>query len=77
MFLDKGWSNYSYSQLTELLSISAPKRDQAKPSMTVRQLRELKKQPEEPEQITIDELEAQATGQTSGHLEAKHFTRNC
>lgn len=67
MFLDKRWSDYSYSQLTELLSMSAPKRDHAKPSMTVRQLRELKKQPEELEQITMDELEAQASGQTSGH----------
>ena len=69
MFLDERWSNYRYSQLTELLSMSAPKRDQTSPSMTVKQLRELKKQPEEPQQVTKDKLEAQAAGQTSGHRE--------
>ena len=66
MFLDERWNDYSYSQLTELLSMSAPKRDQTTPGMTVKQLRELKKQPKEPQQVTMDELEAQATGQTSG-----------
>ena len=46
--------------------MNAAKREQATPNMTVRQLRELKKQPEDPKQITMDELESQATGQTSG-----------
>lgn len=66
MFLDERWNDYSYSQLTEMLSMSAAKRDQAAPSMTVKQLRELKKEPEEPKQISTGIPEAQATGQTSG-----------
>lgn len=70
MFLDERWNDYSYSQLTEMLSMSAAKREQAAPSMTVKQLRELKKQPEEPQQVTMDELEAQAAGQTSGRHKA-------
>lgn len=66
MFLDEKWSDFKYSQLTELLSMNAAKREQATPNMTVRQLRELKKQPEEPKKIIMDEQEIQASGQTSG-----------
>ena len=61
MFLDDRWSDYQYSQLCEMLSMNATQREQTKPGMTVKQLRELKKQPSEPVQ-TI-------TGQTSGHKE--------
>lgn len=66
MFLDERWNDYSYSQLTEMLSMSAAKRDQAAPSMTVKQLRELKKQPAEPEQVPKIEQASVAIGQTSG-----------
>lgn len=66
MFLDERWNDYSYSQLTEMLSMSAAKREQATPSMTVKQIRELKKLPEDPKQISTDVPETQATGQTSG-----------
>lgn len=67
MFLDKRWTDFRYSQLTEMLSMNAAKRDQASPTMTVRQLRELKKQPEEPKQIANEDLkENQSSGQTSG-----------
>lgn len=65
MFLDDRWSDYQYSQLTEMLSMSAAKREETKPSMTVKQLRQLKKEPII-EQVTMDELEAKTTGQTSG-----------
>ena len=69
MFLDERWNDYSYSQLTEMLSMSAAKREQAAPSMTVKQIRELKKLPEDPKQISTDVPVTQATGQTSGHRE--------
>lgn len=66
MFLADNWNQFKYSQLTEMLSMSAEKRKQATPDMTIKQLRELKKEPEEPKQISTVIPEAQATGQTSG-----------
>lgn len=72
MFLADNWNQFKYSQLTEMLSMSAEKRKQATPDMTIKQLRELKREPEEPKQISTGVPEAQATGQTSGqHQEAR------
>lgn len=68
MHLDDRWSDYQYSQLTEMLAMSTKQREQTKPDMTVKQLRQIKKQPIV-EQVTIDELEVKAIGQTSGQKE--------
>lgn len=70
MFLDDRWSDYQYSQLCEMLSMNATQREQTKPGMTVKQLRELKKQPAEPVQMTMEELKQESGGQTSGQIPA-------
>lgn len=67
MFLDERWSDYQYSQLTEMLAMSSKQREQTQPTMTVKQLREMKKAPKV-EQVTIDELKVESTGQTSGQV---------
>lgn len=63
MYLDDRWSDYQYSQLCEMLSMNTKQREETKPSMTVKQLRTLKKQYGEPKKATTDDLER---GQTSG-----------
>ena len=60
MHLDSKWNDFRYSQLTEMLSMSAKQREQAKPDMTVKQLRELKKADDQ------TQPKAEPTGQTSG-----------
>ena len=64
MFLDDRWNDYQYSQLCEMLSMNATQREQTKPNMTVKQLRELKKQPAK--QVPKEELREITSGQTSG-----------
>lgn len=44
MFIDDKYKDYSYSQLCEMLPLSSDQRKQIKPNMTVKQIRELKKQ---------------------------------
>lgn len=44
MFIDDRYKDYSYSQLCEMLPLSLDQRKQIKPNMTVKQIRELKKQ---------------------------------
>ena len=75
MSLQKEYSSYNYSQLTEMLSMSAAQREKASPEMTIRQLRELKKEtaPAQSAEIdfaTLDKAIAasknNAGGQTSG-----------
>ena len=66
MFLADNWNQFKYSQLTEMLSMSAEKRKQATPDMTIKQLRELKREPEEPKQVPKVEQASDAIGQTSG-----------
>lgn len=68
MHLQPKYKDFKYSQLVEMLGMSEQKRQQAKPNMTVKQLRELKKTPE-PEQFAIEEPET--VGQTSGQKEYK------
>lgn len=72
MFLDDRWSDYQYSQLTEMLAMSPAQRQETKPNMTIKELRQIKK---EPTCITINthtgevehhEPPKEATGQTSG-----------
>lgn len=70
MFLDERWSDYQYSQLTEMLAMSSKQREETRPYMTVKQLRQMKKKPVI-EQVTMEELEACASGQTSGPKEEK------
>ena len=43
MFLDDKYADYSYSQLCEMLNMSDEQRRQVKPDMTVKEIRELKK----------------------------------
>lgn len=78
MSLQKEYSSYNYSQLTEMLSMSAAQREKASPTMTVREIRELKKEPvpEQQPEIdfgTLDKAIAagknKAGGQTSGQLQ--------
>lgn len=69
MFLDDRWSDYQYSQLTEMLSMSPTQKEQTKPNMTVKQLREIKK-PQIIEAATVSKppkAEPTTTSQTSGH----------
>lgn len=66
MFLADNWNQFKYSQLTEMLSMSAEKRKQATPDMTIKQLRELKREPEKPKQVPKVEQASNAIGQTSG-----------
>ncbi len=43
MWLDDKYKDYSYSQLKEMLSLDEKKRQQIKPEMTIKQIRDLKK----------------------------------
>ena len=68
MHLDSKWNDFRYSQLTEMLSMSAKQREQAKPAMTVKQLRELKKADDQ------TQPKAEPTGQTSDQPPATEKT---
>lgn len=54
MSLQKEYSSYNYSQLTEMLSMSVAQREKASPEMTIRQMRELKKEPAPEQTPKID-----------------------
>lgn len=74
MFLQPKYEKFSYSQLCEMLSMSETKRKIITPDMTVKQIREIKRQPEpdlppEMETIPIPMPEDQTAGQTSGQEE--------
>lgn len=49
MNLKPEYKDFKYSQLVEMLAMSEPQRKKIKPEMTVKQIREIKKQPEAPE----------------------------
>ncbi len=67
MSLQQEYEKFNYSQLVELLAMSDTQRAKAKPDMTIKQLREIKRQPEEAKQIDFDTLDKIiAAGQTSG-----------
>ena len=75
MQLRQEYKDFKYSQLVEMLSMSDSKRKQVTPDMTIKQIREIKKEPEfalAPEYETMNlELpepaqEPAAEGQTSG-----------
>lgn len=70
MSLQKEYSDYNYSQLTEMLAMTPAQREKANPSMTIRDLRSLKQKDREeaikntpPPASYTRELQ---TGQTSG-----------
>lgn len=44
MDLSDEWKDYSYSQLCEMVSMNDEQRSQVKPDMTIKQIREIKKQ---------------------------------
>ena len=86
MSLQTEYEKFNYSQLVEMLAMSNTQRAQATPDMTVKQLRELKKEParQEPE-INFEVLDkaiawskttnaienkAKSNGQTSGQVPA-------
>lgn len=72
--LQSGYEQFNYSQLCEMLSMSPAKRATVTPDMTIKQIREIKKQPEPnqepelpPDMETIQiPLPDETTGQTSG-----------
>lgn len=73
MHLDDRWSDFQYSQLTEMLSMSPGQRAKATPDMTVKQLRQLKKPVptyttvnEETGKIETIQRPEEGNGQTSG-----------
>lgn len=81
MSLQPAYEKFDYSQLVELLAMSPAQRQEAKPDMTVKQLREMKKS-KVPTYTTIntetgklevierpEESDQKPTGQTSGHKE--------
>ena len=77
MSLQKEYSNYNYSQLTEMLSMSAAQREKASPEMTVKQLRELKKETtpvQEPEIdfVTLDKAIALSKNNTGGQTSGQY-----
>ncbi len=72
MSLQKEYSDYNYSQLTEMLAMSPAQREKANPSMTIRDLRSLKqKDREEAIRNTPPppSMQQASTGQTSGQKE--------
>lgn len=86
MSLQKEYSDYNYSQLTEMLSMSPAQREKANPSMTIRDLRSLKQKDREEAirntppppsmkqqpKIDFETLDkAIASGQTSGQYDIK------
>ena len=69
MFLQPKQKKFSYSQLYEMLSMSPAKRDTITPDMTIKQIREIKRQPEPDlppnmETIPIPLPDEKPTGQT-------------
>ena len=73
MQLKPEYKDFNYSQLVEMLSMSDKKRSQVTPNMTVRQIRELKKEPEfelEPdyETVPLELPDVQPVGQTSDRV---------
>lgn len=57
MYLDERYENYSYSQLTEMLSLDEKQRLKVKPDMTNREIRELKKKTSENSPVATSQLD--------------------
>ena len=68
MVIDDRYKDYSYSQLCEMVSMDDGQLEGVKPSMTVKEIRSLKKKPDSP----VPELEKVATSQQA---EEKHDER--
>ena len=73
MHLQPKYEKFNYGQLVELLAMKEKDREQATPDMTVRQLRELKK--ENTSQTSGHQASIKlASGQTSDHVELREPT---
>lgn len=73
MSLQPKYQDFNYSQLCEMLAMSPAKRETITPDMTIKQIREVKKQPEpdlppDMETIPIPMPEDKPIGQTSGQI---------
>ena len=73
MQLKPEYKDFNYSQLCEMLAMSPAKRETITPNMTIKQIREVKKQPEPDlppnmETIPIPMPENKPIGQTSGQI---------
>lgn len=73
MNIQPKYQDFNYSQLCEMLAMSPAKRETITPDMTIKQIREIKKQPEpdlppDMETIPIAMPEDKPTGQTSGQI---------
>lgn len=56
MSLQPAYEKFNYSQLTEMLSMSEKQRAQVTPDMTIKKIREIKKQDKEIDFKTLDEI---------------------
>lgn len=56
MNLQPAYEKFNYSQLTEMLSMSEKQRDQVTPDMTIKKIREIKKQDKEIDFKTLDAI---------------------
>lgn len=68
MFLDDKYENFSYSQLCEMVSMSDDQRKLVKPEMTIKQIRELKKNVS---QISAGVSQVATSQQGHKHYDAK------
>lgn len=64
MCLDKKYQDYGYSQLVEMAAMPSYLLDSCKPSMTVRQLRQMRI--DDKMQYSVDSCDVKVVGQTSG-----------
>lgn len=62
MSLQQPYEKFKYSQLCEMLSMTEKQREQVKPDMTVKQIRQLKKD------LKQEQPKAEQTSQTSGYV---------
>lgn len=63
IFIDEKYRKYSYSQLCEMLSLDEKKRKNITPDMTVKQIREKKKEWKKKKSLVQDEKSSVATSQ--------------
>ncbi len=76
MYLLPEYKDFKYSQLCEMLSMSAAKREAVTPDMTVKEIRSLKKQPESPPDSSKEKINGQTSGQIKQETETVAITIN-
>ena len=70
MWLNDKYSNFSYSQLCEMVSMKEEQRKLVKPEMTIKQIRELKKKNVSRKNDDVSQV---ATSQQDNYLDIKKF----